>query len=320
MTDKSRIIAADAAGIAMAAALLNAGGIVAVPTETVYGLAARAVDPAAVARIYAAKGRPGFNPLIVHVGNVVAAENLVVVDTLAARLMAAFWPGPLTLVLPLRPGAQVAAPVTAGLSTLAVRCPAHLVMQALIAECGPLAAPSANASGAVSATTAQHVAASLAGRVQLILDDGPSATGLESAIVAVADGIVTLLRPGAIAAEAIAAVAGHDLHAGAAAIVAPGMLASHYAPRQPVRLGATTAAADEFHIGFGGIDGDANLSPAGDVTEAARRLFALLHNAEASGRPAIAVAPIPDHGLGSAINDRLRRAAAPRRRSGVARN
>jgi L-threonylcarbamoyladenylate synthase len=350
MTDKSRIIAADHAGIAQAVAILRAGGIVAVPTETVYGLAARAGDADAVARIYAAKGRPDFNPLIVHVTGVAQAAELVVIDAQAAALMAAHWPGPLTLVLPLRPGAPVAGLVTAGLDTLAVRCPAHPVMQALIAGCGPLAAPSANASGRISATTAAHVAASLGGRVGLILDGGACRAGLESTIVAVADGVVTLLRPGAVAAEELPLILGEtdsrsggreglpggeaprtrlgeaaeldfswlgeaaesDLSPKRRGVVAPGMMASHYAPTQPVRLAALTAGRHEFHIGFGAIPGDATLSASGDLVEAAARLFDLLHVAQASGRTAIAVAPVPETGLGRAINDRLRRAAAPR--------
>jgi L-threonylcarbamoyladenylate synthase len=312
MSDNSRIIAANPEGIARAAAELNAGGIVAVPTETVYGLAARAADGLAVARIYAAKGRPRFNPLIVHVADAAAAARLVAVAPLAAALMAKFWPGPLTLVLPRRADAAVAALVTAGLDTLAVRCPAHPVMQALIAATGPLAAPSANASGRISATTAAHVAASLGDRVALILDGGATTAGLESTIVAVADAGWRLLRPGAVPVEAIAAVAGAPAGARQETIVAPGMLASHYAPAQPLRCDAVTARPDEFHIGFGAVAGDASLSASGDLAEAASRLFALLHVAQASGRAGIAVAPVPETGLGLAINDRLRRAAAPR--------
>jgi L-threonylcarbamoyladenylate synthase len=201
MVEKSRIIAADAAGIAEGVARLRAGGIVAVPTETVYGLAARAADAEAVARIYEAKGRPSFNPLIVHVSGVAQARELVLVNALAERLMATFWPGPLTLVLPLLPGAKVAGLVTAGLDTLAVRCPAHPVMQALIAGAGPLAAPSANASGRISATTAAHVAGSLGDRVGLVLDGGACVAGVESTIVAVTEGEWRLLRPGAVAVE-----------------------------------------------------------------------------------------------------------------------
>ena len=300
-------IAADAAGIARAVALLRAGQPVALPTETVYGLAAAAADGAAVARIYAAKGRPGFNPLIVHVADAAQAATLVAVDATAAALMARFWPGPLTLVLPLLPGAPVAGLVTAGLPTLAVRAPAHPVMQAVIAAVGPVAAPSANTSGRLSATRAEHVAASLGGRVALILDAGPCAAGLESTIVAVDGGRVALLRPGAVAAELLGINAAAD-----AGIAAPGQLASHYAPRQPVRLDALTAAADEFHVGFGAVAGDATLSARGDLGEAAARLFDVLHVAQAGGRACIAVAPVPGHGLGAAINDRLRRAAAVR--------
>lgn len=312
MTEKSRILVADDAGIAAAVAELRAGGIVAVPTETVYGLAARAGDADAVARIYAAKGRPSFNPLIVHVSSIEQAGALVEIDAAARALMAAFWPGPLTLVLPLKPAADVAALVTAGLSTLAVRCPAHPVMQALIAGAGPLAAPSANASGRISSTTAAHVATSLGGRIRLILDGGASAAGVESTIVAVDGGKVRLLRPGAVTVEDIERVAGPVGIEAGARIAAPGMMDSHYAPHQPVRLAAVTAALDEFHIGFGPIAGDANLSVAGDLVEAAARLFDLLHVAQASGKAGIAVAPIPGTGLGRAINDRLRRAAAPR--------
>jgi L-threonylcarbamoyladenylate synthase len=330
MTDKSRIRAADDAGIAEAVAMLLAGGIVAAPTETVYGLAARAGDASAVAKIYEAKGRPSFNPLIVHVSGVEAARALVEVGPLAEQLMAAFWPGALTLVLPMRPGAPVAGLVTAGLRTLALRCPAHSVMQALIAGAGPQAAPSANASGRISATTAAHVASSLSGRVPLILDGGACRAGVESTIVAVEGDGWRLLRPGAVAAESIVALAGPPLtRLGCAesdlspsrsrrlrvygrGVEAPGMLESHYAPAQPVRLEALTAGPDEFHIGFGPVSGDASLSPSGNLTEAAAQLFDLLHIAEASGRAGIAVAPVPDTGLGLAINDRLKRAAAPR--------
>jgi L-threonylcarbamoyladenylate synthase len=334
MTDKSRIREATPAAIAAAGEVLRGGGIVAVPTETVYGLAARADSGAAVARIYAAKGRPAFNPLIVHVADSAQAATLAEVSPLAAALMAAFWPGPLTLVLPRRPEARVASLVTAGLATIALRCPAHPVMQALIAAVGALAAPSANASGRISPTRAAHVAASLGNDVELILDGGPCAAGLESTIVAVGDEGWRLLRPGAVAVEAIEAAVSSPLQkeplapvgtggmripANQARIEAPGMLASHYAPRQSVRLNAESAGPHEFHIGFGAIAGDANLSGAGDLVEAAATLFDLLHHAEASGRANIAVAPIPDHGLGLAINDRLRRAAAPRDHRGLLR-
>jgi L-threonylcarbamoyladenylate synthase len=226
------------------------------------------------------------------------------------------------MVLPMKPGAPVAGLVTAGLTTLALRCPAHPVMQALIAGAGPLAAPSANASGRISATTAAHVAGSLGGQVPMILDGGACRAGVESTIVAVEGDGWRLLRPGAVAAEDIVAVAGppltrlgfaeSDLSRKGRGVEAPGMLESHYAPVQPVRLGATMAGTDEFHIGFGAVVGNANLSPSGDLVEAAARLFELLHIAEASGRAGIAVAPVPETGLGLAINDRLRRAAAPR--------
>ena len=307
MPVETTTLAADAAGIACAVELLRAGQPVALPTETVYGLTAIAADGDAVARIYAAKGRPAFNPLIVHVTNARMASTLVDISLAAAALMDRFWPGPLTLVLPLKPGAPVARIVTAGLPTLAVRCPAHPVMQAVIAAVGPLAAPSANRSGRLSATTAAHVAASLGGRISLILDGGACAAGIESTIVAVDGDGIALLRPGAIPTELVGANA-----TAATGISAPGQLASHYAPRQPLRLDARTAHAGEFHIGFGTVAGVASLSARGDLVEAAARLFDMLHRAEASDAAGIAVAPIPDHGLGAAINDRLRRAAAPR--------
>jgi L-threonylcarbamoyladenylate synthase len=311
MKPESRLLPPDAAGIAAAATRLRAGGLVAVPTETVYGLAARADQPQAVAGIYAAKSRPSFNPLIVHVADVAEAETLAEFSPLALRLAARFWPGPLTLVLPRRAEAAVASLVTAGLDSIALRCPAHAVMQALVRAVGPLAAPSANASGRISPTRAAHVLDSLADVP--VIDAGPCTAGVESTIVAVERVGWRLLRPGAVAVEAIAAIAGAPLAAnGAATVQAPGMLASHYAPAQPVRLEAVTAAPHEFHIGFGPVAGDASLSASGDLTEAAARLFDLLHTAEASGRPGIAVAPVPHHGLGLAINDRLARAAAPR--------
>lgn len=310
MQPESRLLTPDPAGIAAAADVLRAGGLVAVPTETVYGLAARADDGAAVAGIYAAKGRPSFNPLIVHVADVAQAETLAIFSPLAHGLAQAFWPGPLTLVLPRRADAAVASLVTAGLETIALRCPAHPVMQALVRSVGPLAAPSANASGRISPTRAGHVLESLDVPV---IDAGPCAAGVESTIVAVKAGGWRLLRPGALAVEAIAAVAGEPLASEATpAVQAPGMMESHYAPQQPVRLEAVTAGPDEYHIGFGPVAGDATLSASGDLTEAAACLFDLLHVAQASGRAGIAVAPVPNHGLGLAINDRLARAAAPR--------
>lgn len=302
------IVAADADGIAAAVAALAAGRIVALPTETVYGLAADATDADAVAKIFAAKGRPGFNPLIVHVADLDAAGALVDISATARALAARFWPGPLTLVLPARTGNGIAPAVAAGLPTLAIRIPAHPVMRAVLRGVGrPLAAPSANASGSISPTTAAHVAASLGDRAPMIVDGGPTPGGLESTIVAVAGDRVTLLRPGGIAAAALGVNA-----AAGAGITAPGQLASHYAPRQPVRLNATDRRDGEFLIGFGTVDGDLTLSANGDLIAAAAALFAALHAAQASGAGVIAVAPIPEEGVGIAINDRLRRAAANR--------
>lgn len=316
MSDKvevSPIVPADAAAIARAADLLRAGGLVAVPTETVYGLAARADSSDAVTSIYRAKGRPDFNPLIVHVPDLAGAQQLAEFDSRARDLAAAFWPGALTLVLPLRAGAKVAPAVTAGLPTIALRCPAHPVMRALLEASGlPLAAPSANRSGALSPTRAQHVAASLGGQVDMILDGGACAAGLESTIVALReDGSWQLLRPGPIRAELIAERLGREpASVTTRQIEAPGQLAGHYAPGKPLRLGASEANADEFLIGFGPVQGAINLSPAGDLVEAGARLFDCLHQAAAASQPRIAVAPIPDEGIGAAINDRLRRAAA----------
>ena len=298
--------------IARAAALIREGHPVAVPTETVYGLAADATNGAAVAAIYAAKGRPSFNPLIVHVPDAEAAAAIAVLEGPARRLAEAFWPGPLTLVLPAREDGPVAALTRAGLPTVAVRAPAHRAMRALLAASGrPLAAPSANASGAISPTRAEHVARSLAGRIPLILDDGPCALGLESTIVRVMPDGLALLRPGPISAEALAEAAGPPIIGAGEGIQAPGQLASHYAPDAPVRLDATERRAGEWLIGFGGVTGDDTLSASGDLVEAAARLFDALHRADLSGRP-IAIAPIPETGLGQAINDRLSRAAAER--------
>ena len=288
--------------------MIEEGHPVAVPTETVYGLAADATEGAAVARIYEAKGRPSFNPLIVHILALADAERIAEFDETARALAARFWPGPLTLVLPLKPEAGIASIVTAGLPTIALRSPAHPAMRDLLAATGkPLAAPSANASGRISPTRAEHVAASLDGRIPLIIDGGATPHGLESTIVAVAGGAVRLLRPGPIADL------GLPLSTGASdRIEAPGQMASHYAPLKPLRLDAEDARPDEWVIGFGGADGDSNLSPTGDLVEAAATLFDRLHEAEAADPSAIAVAPIPQEGLGAAINDRLRRAAAPR--------
>ena len=300
-----RILAVDAAAIAEAARLVLAGQPVAMPTETVYGLAADATNAEAVARIYAAKGRPSFNPLIVHVADLAAAERIGVFSDEARALAAAHWPGPLTLVVPLRENAGIASLVTAGLPTIALRVPAHPAMQALLAATGkPLAAPSANASGTISPTRAAHVAASLGGRIALIIDGGPSERGIESTIVAATGGPLRLLRRGPVEVDAVEDAGG--------AIEAPGQLASHYAPTKPLRLDAIVAQDGEYLIGFGPVAGDSTLSAAGDPVEAAARLFELLHRADAAPHHRIAVAPVPGDGLAAAIRDRLRRAAAPR--------
>jgi L-threonylcarbamoyladenylate synthase len=301
-------MAADEAGIAEAARLILAGQPVAVPTETVYGLAADATSGEAVARIYAAKGRPSFNPLIVHVPGVEEAERIALLDERARELAERYWPGPLTMVLKVRPDAPIASLVTAGLDTVAIRAAAHPAMRALLRAAGrPLAAPSANASGRISPTSAAHVLASLGGRIPLILDGGATSHGLESTIAAVREDRVELLRPGPIPAEELGARA-----AAGSAIEAPGQLASHYAPAKPLRLEAEEARPGEWLIGFGTIAGNATLSGAGDLVEAAANLFERLHEADAAPHAGIAVAPIPRDGIGAAINDRLRRAAAPR--------
>ena len=297
----------DEGGIARAAAILREGGLVAVPTETVYGLAARADSDAAVARIYEAKGRPSFNPLIVHVASLEQARWLAHFGAEAEALAAEHWPGPLTLVLPRREDAGLAAAVTAGLPTIAIRMPDHPVMRAVLQGAGvPIAAPSANRSGFISPTSANHVLISLDGRIDAVLDAGECRAGLESTIVAVrGDGALEELRPGPIE------VAPRNSAAGGKGVEAPGQLASHYAPGKPVRLEAREAAPDEFLIGYSQITGDCSLSPSGDLHEAASRLYACLHEGARSHKPRIAVAPIPEAGVGVAINDRLRRAATP---------
>ncbi|MFM2099890.1 MAG: hypothetical protein RLZZ366_1429 [Pseudomonadota bacterium] len=291
------------AAIAEAASLIREGQCVAVPTETVYGLAADATDGAAVAGIYEAKGRPSFNPLIVHVLDLAAAERIAEFNGKARELAKAYWPGPLTLVLPARPDSEIASLVTAGLSTIAIRVPAHPAMRALLTACDkPLAAPSANASGSISPTRAEHVLHSLHGRIPLILDAGSCAVGIESSIIALGeDGALRLLRPGPVDL-------GLALETGGG-IEAPGQLASHYAPSKPLRLNAKFAETGEYLIGFGDISGDLTLSRGGDLTEAAAALFLCLHQADAAPQPRIAIAPVPKTGLGIAINDRLRRAA-----------
>lgn len=306
----------DPAGLAHAASLLAQGCCVAMPTETVYGLAADARDGTAVARIYQAKGRPSFNPLIVHVPDLAAAQAIADLPPQALALAQAFWPGALTLVVPLRADAGIAGLVTAGLDTIGIRVPVHPIAQALLRACdAPLAAPSANASGRISPTTADHVLdpdGGLDGRIAAVLDGGACPVGVESTIVGWQDGRATLLRPGGIPAEAIAAALGQPLavhQSDPSAPNAPGQLSSHYAPQSALRLNADPAPG-ETHLAFG-MPGPFSLSDTGDLTQAAARLFDLLRRADALGRP-ISVAPIPGHGLGQAINDRLRRAAAPR--------
>lgn len=326
---QTRILAADPSGIAEACDWLAQGQPVAMPTETVYGLAADARDGAAVARIYAAKGRPSFNPLIVHLPDLAAVERIATVNAQARQLAEAFWPGPLTMILPLRADSGIASITTAGLETVGIRMPSHPVAQALMrAFDGPLAAPSANPSGRVSPTSAAHVAdpqTGLGGRIPAVLDAGPCDVGVESTIVGwSAAGAPALLRPGGVPAEALEAVLGMALlhpELNPEAPTSPGQLASHYAPAVPIRLDVRIPEEGETYVGFGPRHGSGfasdpskdalSLSPSGDLTEAAARLFDILRRADELGRP-IAVAPIPEEGLGAAINDRLRRAAAPR--------
>lgn len=305
-------LAADDAGIARAAELIRGGRLVAVPTETVYGLAGRADSQEAVAAIFRAKGRPDFNPLIVHVASLAMAKELAVMDNRAQQLVARYWPGPLTMVVPLRPDAPIARAVTANLPTVALRMPDHPAIRRLLDEVGmPLAAPSANRSGAVSPTSADHVAASLGQRVDAIIDGGPCARGLESTIIALrGDGAWQLLRPGPIVGEELAALLGPASPLRDAGIEAPGQLTRHYSPGKPIRLNVQTAGPGEFLIGFGRVQGDCSLSADGDLSLAAARLYDCLHQAAESPQPLIAVAPIPLSGLGAAINDRLTRAAA----------
>lgn len=302
---ETRVLPFNDETIAKAARLILEGEPVAVPTETVYGLAADATNAEAVARIYNAKGRPSCNPLIVHVPDLAAAEAIGVFTNEARALAERHWPGPLTLVVQLREDAGIASRLTAGLPSVALRVPEHPAMQALLRASGrPLAAPSANASGSISPTRAAHVLKSLGGRIALIVDAGATQRGVESTIVAATGGPLRLLRPGPVAVDAPRAAGSN--------IEAPGQLPSHYAPSKPLRLNAESAEPDEYLIGFGAVEGDASLSPSGDPVEAAARLFALLYQADASDQPRIAVAPVPDEGIGVAINDRLARAAGPR--------
>lgn len=305
-----------------AAVHLRGGGLVAVPTETVYGLAADATNGKAVAAIYETKGRPSFNPLIVHVSGFGMAKSIADFDPVSRKLAEAFWPGPLTLVLPMKPEAGIASLVTAGLNTVGLRCPIGPAQDLIRLLGAPLAAPSANSSGKVSPTTAQAVEADLGGKIPLILDGGASPVGVESTIVKVEDGIVRLLRPGGVAANDIEKVTGSPVARAdqRAAIEAPGMLASHYAPNSPVRLDAVRVLPDEALLAFGPRRGCGaeqalkvlNLSPTGDLNEAAANLFSHLAELDRAGARMIAVEPIPGYGLGEAIIDRLKRAAAPR--------
>jgi L-threonylcarbamoyladenylate synthase len=323
----TRLLSADAAAIAEAARILGAGGLVAFPTETVYGLGADATNGRAVARLYEAKGRPSFNPLIAHVVDLKAAQALARFDAKAARLARAFWPGPLTLVLPKTPKCRVSDLATAGLDTIAVRVPNHKVARDILAAFDKaVVAPSANRSGHVSPTRAEHVQADLAGRIDLIVDGGPTPVGVESTIVACLEEPV-LLRPGGLPRAAIESVLGQKLaYAPPCSLrtddapLAPGMLSAHYSPRTPVRLGARRVEPGEVLLAFGPTPADGakstkkvlNLSARGDLIEAAANLFSHLRALDAAGGSTIAVMPIPPDGLGEAINDRLTRAAAPR--------
>lgn len=310
----TQVLSPDAAGMARAVHLLRAGLLIAFPTETVYGLGGDATNSLAVARIYAAKGRPRFNPLIAHVSDMTMARSLAVFDARAEALAARFWPGALTLVLPLRVDAGLSELVTADLPTVALRLPAHPLARDLIAAFGgPLAAPSANRSGLVSPTRAEHVIASLSGRIAAVIDGGDCKVGVESTILGLYDD-TELLRPGGISVEEIEAFAGPLVSGGhGLRPTAPGQLASHYATLSPIRLNAGDTRPGEVRLGFGPGVSELNLSVRGDLVEAAANLFHLMHEVDriAAGRP-IAVAPIPETGLGRAINDRLRRAAAPR--------
>lgn len=308
------VVAPSEAAIARAAALLREGRLVGLPTETVYGLAGDATSDRAVAEIFAAKGRPKFNPLIVHAPDAEAAAALAEMPEIARRLAHRFWPGPLTLVLRRKADSPISLLISAGLPTLALRVPDHPVALAVLRAAGrPLAAPSANPSGRISATTAAHVAEGLGERVALVLDGGPCRIGIESTVLDVAGARPAILRPGAVAREAIEAEIGPVELArdgDADAPHSPGRLASHYAPERPLRMNADAARAGEALLGFGPTRGATlNLSPKGDVVEAAANLFAMLHALDAPPHRGIAVAPVPETGLGAAINDRLRRAA-----------
>lgn len=316
-TDQPLTLSDDINGMAAAAKLLADGGLVALPTETVYGLGADARNDAAVGRIYAAKGRPGFNPLIVHVPDMATAERYAAFNEMARALAQSFWPGPMTLVLPLKEDAGLSPLVTAGLPTVALRVPAHPVMRTILAHLdGPIAAPSANPSGRISATSAAHVLSGLGTALDAVVDAGPCKVGLESTILAPREDGVRLLREGGLARETVERVTGPLVEdATPGQVEAPGQLSSHYAPHAPLMIGGVPRP-NEVSIGFGDLPGDLTLSSRGDLSEAARNLFAVLHKADHLARErqaaGIRVAPVPEHGLGRAINDRLRRAAAPR--------
>lgn len=319
----TRRLRGDAEGVAEAAALIRQGAVVGFPTETVYGLGADATDPAAVARIFAAKDRPRFNPLIAHLPDRMAAEAQGVFDAAARTLAQAFWPGPLTLVVPATSDCTVSALARAGLPSVALRVPGNDLARALLTRVGrPLAGPSANRSGRVSPTAAAHVLADLDGRIAAVLDGGDTPVGVESTVVACLGGLPRLLRPGGITREALVACLGAELREpeGEGQPIGPGLLASHYAPKARVRLDAMVVRPEEAVLLFGPgrptgserAHARFNLSPTGDLAEAATRLFSALRHLDAQGVEVIAVAPVPMDGLGEAINDRLRRAAAPR--------
>jgi len=298
---------------------LACGDLVAFPTETVYGLGGNALNARSVAGIFEAKGRPSFNPLIVHVPDLTTAERYAVFSDVARNLAQAFWPGPLTMVLPRKVESGICDLVSAGLPTIAIRVPAHpIALDILKSASCPVAAPSANPSGRISPTCADHVFEGLNGRVQMIVDGGACAIGIESTVLDVTSDTLCILRPGGVTAAQIGACVGRDVtHSGGAEsgqpLHSPGMLSSHYAPNIPVRLNVDSAADGEALLGFGPVDGaDLNLSPVGDLKEAATNLFAMLRSLDAQNFAGISVSPIPENGLGLAINDRLRRAAAPR--------
>lgn len=313
----SELLQPDTDGLERAAAHIQSGGLIAFPTETVYGLGANALDDTAVARIYAAKGRPSFNPLIIHVPSMAIAEKYVVFSAVARQLTDIFWPGALTLVLPRTADCAISKLASAGLDTLAIRIPGHRLALQFLTECDrPLAAPSANPSGGISPTTAQHVITGLGDAISGVLDGGACPVGVESTVVGFENNTPVLLRPGGITKEALEAAVGEVLrHSDDGTISSPGMLLSHYAPTCPVRLNAKDKKPGEAFLGFGRDQdtlSDINLSESGDLTEATAKLFAAFHMLDEMEVPAIAVGPIPEIGLGVAINDRLRRAAAPR--------